>query len=70
MSTTTDGPTITRKELHDYLRKAGWPMAPVEAIDVARAQKAPENVLSVLERIPNRLYLSEGDLWEEFRKAL
>ena len=37
--------TITKEKLHEYVKKSGWPAAPVLLEDVARAAGAPESLL-------------------------
>ncbi len=62
-------PTVTRAELRSYLGKVGWPLAPALVASFARLHGAPEAFFRVLERMPNRMYMSENDFWGEFQKA-
>ncbi len=60
---------ITRRELRSYLRKAVWSLSPVLIADMAKYNGAPPTFLEVLASIPNRLYLSEKDLWATLTDA-
>ena len=63
-------PMISRDELRSYLGKPAWPIAPAMLVDFARDRGAPADVVRILERLPNRMYMSEGDLWSEFQALL
>ncbi len=65
----TTNPTITKEQLHQYLKKVGWPMAPIVIAQFAKENGAPPEVLQAISRTPNQIYMSEGDFWEEFRKV-
>ncbi|MGE5618187.1 MAG: DUF2795 domain-containing protein [Sphingomonadaceae bacterium] len=62
--------TLTRDELRTYLRKVGWPESLPALVDWAKQQGAPQSVVEILERVPNRVYTSEGDLWGEVQRQL
>lgn len=62
--------SVTRDELRRHLGKVGWPVSPTTLVDLARQHGAPESVIEVLNRLPNRVYMSEGDLWGEYQAQL
>ena len=66
---TNQGPMIDRKEFHRFMGKAAWPLAPIVVEQFAMREGAPDSVIEVIEQVPNRIYLSEGDFWEEFCKT-
>ena len=65
----TQSPKITKDELHKYIKKVGWPTAPIVIAQIAKDHGAPEDVLKAINSVPNQIYLSENAFWEEFRKV-
>ncbi|HZK66897.1 MAG TPA: hypothetical protein VFD42_05070 [Chloroflexota bacterium] len=55
---------ITKEQLHEYVKKSGWPAAPVLLEEVARAAGAPESFLEAITHLENRIYMNEKDLWQ------
>lgn len=55
---------ITKEQLHEYVKKSGWPAAPVLLEEVAREAGAPESFLEAIRHLENRIYMNEKDLWQ------
>jgi hypothetical protein len=44
----------------------GYPVAPNVLAEQAQRNGAPEEFVAALNRLPNRVYMSDKDAWEEY----
>jgi hypothetical protein len=58
-----------RSELASYLGKEIWPAAPTTMIEKAREQNAPDRVIDLVERLPQREYANVQDAWSALTGA-
>lgn len=57
---------VSRDEFKQYFGKVGWPASVALVVEIARDKGAPTDFLNHLQMLPNRLYMSEDDLWTEY----
>ncbi len=62
------GTKISAAELQLYLKGVSYPVDKNRLIDHARSNNAPDTVMGVLRRLPDRQYTRPADIEEEFSK--
>lgn len=59
---------VSAAQLQVYLKGIDYPVNRQQIIDHARSRGAPDNVMSFLERLPERQYSYPTDVEQEFGK--
>ena len=54
--------------LQEYLRGVDYPAMKQDMMDAARSNSAPQDIMSMMDKLPDKTYNSPADVEEEFRK--
>ncbi len=56
--------------MQDYLRGVNYPAMKQDMIDMARSNKAPDDVISMMDKLPDKTYKEQMDVEKEFGKIM
>ncbi len=59
---------VSAAQIQKFLKGINYPAGKDEILDQARSNDAPENVMSVLEKLPSRTYNRPTEIEQEFGK--
>jgi hypothetical protein len=59
---------VSSAELAMYIEGVDFPASKQDIIDTAKSNSAPENVMSMMNRLPDRTYNRPTEIEQEFQK--
>lgn len=70
MATPMESLPLSLDEFKRHIGRMGYPIAPIVLAEQAERNGAPKEFVAALNSLPNRIYMSDKDAWEEYLKAV